>query len=53
MIGPTILGRHLHAFNYQRFDGSLLVDWHPTPGFLIGKVQAKFGKAAKQNNAGA
>jgi hypothetical protein len=53
MIGPTILGRHLHAFNYQRFDGSLLAGLDLAPGFVIGKVQAKFGKAAEKNNAGA
>jgi hypothetical protein len=49
MIGPAILGRHLHAFNDERrrcFPGS-----GTTPGFLVGQIQAKFREAAEQKHS--
>ena len=52
MIGPTVVSRHLHAFdNQRRYFWSTLALLH-LPDFSIGEIQAKFGEAAEQENAG-
>ncbi len=52
MIGPTVVSRHLHAFDHQRRYFWSTLAMLRLPGFSIGEIQAKFGEAAEQENAG-
>lgn len=52
MIGPTFVGGHLHTVDHQRLNVLRLLTSMDPLGLGIRQIQAKFGEAAEQENAG-